>query len=62
VIELKAWRLELEERLGRAALSGAELDKFKQNLKRELEGEKPDPHGFFLDKHPEGRVVRRKAK
>jgi hypothetical protein len=62
VIELKAWRMELEERIGQMRESGATLIKIRNIIHRELEGEKPDYHAWFMLKHPEGRVVRKKQK
>ncbi len=59
VIELKAWRHELEERIGQMRKTGATLIKIRNELHRELEGEKPDYNAWFMLDHPEGRVVKK---
>ena len=58
VVELKAWRLELEERIGQRPTDANALEKLREQTRRELEGEKPDWMANFIDKHPKGRVVK----
>lgn len=62
IVELKAWRVELEERVGKLRATGATLIKIRKMLQRELEGAKPDWDAFFASDHPEGRVIRKKEK
>lgn len=60
VVELKAWRMELEERIGRQRAEGATLAKIERQLQEELEGKKPDWDAWFLLEHPAGKIVKRK--
>ncbi len=59
VIELKAWRLELEERIGRHFAEGEAVAKVQEAIRRELEGERPDWTADFIVKHPQGRVIKK---
>jgi hypothetical protein len=62
VVELKAWRVELEERIGRWDVSEAEFEKVLDKLAKELEGGEPDWEALWTDEHPDGRVVKKKGK
>lgn len=62
VIELKAWKLELEERIGHLARSAETVEQLREMIRRELEGEKPDWDAWFMLDHPEGRVVKKARK
>jgi hypothetical protein len=61
VVELKAWRLELEQRMAHLLEAGEASTKLRlRNLvNRELEGEQPDWNAWFMLRHPKGRRVRK---